>query len=279
MSLVRRLTAGTRWGEYASLLSEAKANGYRLVSLEEWVRSGCDRESLTFVLRHDVDQIPEAARKMAGIENALEVRSTWYFRWRTARRDILDDLREAGHSVGVQFETLSRAAREGEVAQEDLSAKATIKRFRPALRGELAAFEAAFGPVSTIAAHGDTRVREANNRRLSRRLSPERWGDRFDGDEAVREAKLALKVTDRARPYTWSGGGDPFTAVASGTSPILCLTHPNNWTAGFTRAFDRGIRVPLRTGVARVRAGSRRVSVDSPNPPHDSIGASQRHKA
>jgi hypothetical protein len=264
MGRSRRLLARPRWPEYRGLLRDAKDAGYEVVSLQDWVLSGCDRTHKTLVLRHDVDQVPNSVPAMARIEAELDVTSTWYFRWRTANRRVLDDLRESGHSVGFHFETLSHAARNRQIAVDKLDSRKTIKRLRRVLLDEIAAFEACFGPVTTIAAHGDTRVPEASNRHLSRSVAPARWGMRFDADEAVREARLALKVTDRVQPGAWSGGKNPHAALASGRSPILCLTHPNNWASGPARVWDRGIRVPIRSAVTRVQTRDLSTSVDTP---------------
>src|SRR5580698_2399836 len=104
-----RSFAPARWSEYRKFLTTAINQGYELVSLESWLAdpqkvAGAD----VIVLRHDVDQYPASALRMAAIEQELGLRSTWYFRWRTAHPEVVCAIRDAGHDVGLHYETLTR---------------------------------------------------------------------------------------------------------------------------------------------------------------------------
>ena len=85
-----------RWSEYRRFLELAGRHGYRIVSLEQLDREGRrDGVAPTLILRHDVDQHPRSALTMAAIEDELGVRSSWYFRWRTAHPRSCPRLRNA----------------------------------------------------------------------------------------------------------------------------------------------------------------------------------------
>ncbi len=83
--------------------------GYSVLSLETWLAEPEPAgRAPRLLLRHDVDQHPASALKMAAIEVELGVRSTWYFRWRTALPGVVETIRSQGHAVGLHYETLTR---------------------------------------------------------------------------------------------------------------------------------------------------------------------------
>jgi hypothetical protein len=66
------------------------------------------------------------------------------------------------------------------------------------------------------------------------------FGLRWDGNEAMRGRGLDVWLTDRSRAQGgWSGGLDPVGLLHDRRSPLLCLTHPNNWVSGPSLWADR----------------------------------------
>ena len=64
----------------------------------------------TVVLRHDVDRKPENALRMAELEHALGVTSTYYFRRpHTFIPEIIEQVLSLGHEVGYHYEVLAKA--------------------------------------------------------------------------------------------------------------------------------------------------------------------------
>ena len=62
------------------------------------------------VLRHDIDYKPENALKMAELEHALGVTSTYYFRHpHTFIPEIIEQVLSLGHEVGYHYEVLAKA--------------------------------------------------------------------------------------------------------------------------------------------------------------------------
>src|SRR3954471_14869221 len=155
-----RTVSRSRRGEFRDLLEHALGAGSRVVSLADWVtggEAGGDRKTL--ILRHDVDQHPRSVRPLLAAERALGLTSTWYFRWRTADRRVIDEVLAAGGTVGLHYETLTRDVLRngGEVTAE------RIRSSREQLRAEIAAFKQLFGPIRSICAHGDSRVPAVTN--------------------------------------------------------------------------------------------------------------------
>jgi hypothetical protein len=233
-----RTFARARWGEYRELLSTARAHGYEVVALEEWLDQDPEREARTLVLRHDVDQDPRSAAAMLDIERAEGVRATWYFRWRTAQPEVVARVRESGAGVGLHYETLTRMALE-----RNLPAAQTpglIPAARERLRAEISAFQARFGPVRSVCPHGDTRAPGVRNASLLEGEDCLSYGIEFDGNAAMRHRRPGYWLTDRlAADGSWVRRASPPALLADGISPILCVVHPNNWTSGPSLWRDR----------------------------------------
>lgn len=244
--LSRTLSRG-RWDEYRRFLELAREHGYRLVALEDWVLEG-DREvtDLTLILRHDVDQHPRSALTMAGIEEELGVRSSWYFRWRTAHPVVVAAVKDRGFDVGLHYETLTRKA------LERTASGGVDERFldesRGDLRAEIAAFDRLFGPIRSAVPHGDSRVPGVHNGELLQNRDCGDYGIEFDGNEAMNGRNLGYWLTDRSSVEGgWREGIDPAELFASRITPILCVTHPNNWASGLSLWMDRMLRAVLPT--------------------------------
>lgn len=254
-----RTLAADRFGEYERLLTAALKRGYDVVSLEPWVRA-MPASTPVLILRHDVDQQPAAALRMARIELDLGLRSTFYFRWRTAHPAIIGELRGRGFDIGFHYETLTRLALEG---APPVDGEAGMEAARELLAREVAAFAGRFGAPRSLCAHGDSRVPGVSNAVLLRGQPAERFGVEFDANEAMRGRKPGWWLTDRSAPNGgWKDGVDPVELLGRGVTPILCLTHPNNWTSGLSLWSDR----LLRATIGR-RSGARPVVTGSDTPP------------
>jgi len=228
--LSRTLTR-SRWGEYRRLLDAAIGAGYDIVSLESFIAAGGERRSPTLILRHDVDQAPSSVAPMLAAERERGLTATWYFRWRTARPDVVDAVRKAGGDVGLHYETLTRQLLACPAAAD--APAPDISAGRQILKAEILGFAERFGPIRSVAAHGDTRAPGVRNADLLRDQEPEDFGVDFDANDVMRRHRLACWLTDRSKAEgLWKDGLDPLALFAGQASPILCLTHPNNWISG-----------------------------------------------
>jgi SAM-dependent methyltransferase len=234
-----RTLSGGRWAEYRATLLAARDRGYVAWSLEQWLLGEPTGEP-ALLLRHDVDQHPATALRMLEIEAELGMASTWYFRWRTASPAVIEQVRQAGGDVGLHYETLTRLIAERGLTAEDIDDR-LLGEARRQLGQELDAFAAEHGPVRTMAAHGDTRVPGVTNQRLI-------VDDRvqlghtavLDSNAALRRHRLGFWLTDRsAADGGWVSGVDPVEVLGKGLSPVLLLTHPNNWCSGASLWQDR----------------------------------------
>jgi len=257
-----RTLARDRFRDYEGLLRAALSHEYRVVSLEDFLFDPAARMGeRILILRHDVDQHPASALVAARIERRLELRSTWYVRWRTADPAVIEALRAAGGSVGFHYETLTRRVLDGGFDRR-AGLDALLEDTRRELRTEIATFQELFGPLRSVCAHGDTRVPWASNLWLLEGEDVARYGVRDDANLGMRRYDLGAWLTDRsADDGAWSDGLDPLALLRQGVSPIQCLTHPNNWISGVALWRDRllaaSLQVPrpgARTRVTRTRS-------------------------
>ena len=254
-----RSLSRARWGEYGQFLRAALERNYTVVPLEDWLDAPPEAlGATTLVMRHDVDQHPATALRMASIEKELGIASTWYFRWRTAHPAVVESIRDGGGSVGLHYETLTRRAlRSGLSAGPELDD--LVEQCRGELRQEIAEFTRRFGPIRSVCPHGDTRVPGVSNAVLMAGQDWPSFGVEFDGNEAVKQRELGAWLTDRsAAEGGWGKGYVPDELLAGRVGPILAVVHPNNWVSGAGLWADRlAARVlpawdvlerPVRTG-------------------------------
>jgi hypothetical protein len=242
-----RTLSRSRWKEYHELLRIALEQGYAVVSLEAWLADASIAAGRPLLLlRHDVDQHPRSALRMAAIEAELGVLSTWYFRWRTASTEVVSAIREAGHAVGLHYETLTREIlRRGLTAAD---APPLIPAARELLRRELTAFEKRHGPMQSACPHGDTRVPGVHNGVLLLDQDWSSYGLRWDANAAMRAHRLDVWLTDRSiAEGRWKEGLDPIDLLIDRRSPILAVVHPNNWVSGLSLWRDRVLRDTRQT--------------------------------
>ncbi|HET7574572.1 MAG TPA: hypothetical protein VFJ99_05605 [Solirubrobacterales bacterium] len=252
-----RTFARSRWPEYGRLLKAAIGLGYQAITLESFLDGAFEEaKGPVLILRHDVDQHAPSALEMSDVEVALGLRSTWYLRWRTARTDVVEELRRRGGEIGFHYETVSRAVLEGAPLPDDPDER--LRWGREALRDEIASFAARFGPIRSVAAHGDTRAPGIRNGDLMRGEEWSRYGVDYDANDALRRHRLAAWVTDRSSAEGGWSAGDPVDLLRAGESPILCLTHPNNWVSGPALWGDRLSASLRRVSDAPPADGSRR---------------------
>jgi hypothetical protein len=234
-----RTFSKARWPEYRRLLKAALSAGYDIVPLERFLDGKVDLERPILIMRHDVDQQPGAAIEMSDVEVEFGVRSTWYFRWRTAQPEVIAELRRRRGEIGLHYETLSRDLL-NDPLPEDGDLDPRIAAAREQLKEEIAAFKRMFGRIRSVAAHGDTRVPGVDNTDLLRDQDWSEYGIVYDANRVMHRYPLAAWVTDRsAAEGGWGDGLDPFRLLRFRQTPLLMLTHPNNWVSGASLWRDR----------------------------------------
>lgn len=116
---------------------------YRVVTVADYL-IGKDRlegEHIV-ILRHDVDRRPHNALRMAAVEAAVGIRSTYYFRAKThtLKPALILKIAQLGHEIGYHYENLSDTRGNRERAIRDF--EANLKKLRKLF------------PIETICMHG-----------------------------------------------------------------------------------------------------------------------------
>ena len=86
----KTILLNNRFAAYEKYLRTAFESGYTVCSMAEFYtdfKNGVT-DKKHFVLRHDVDDLLPATKKMFEIEKRLGVHSTYYFRWSTVDKDL-----------------------------------------------------------------------------------------------------------------------------------------------------------------------------------------------
>lgn len=172
--------------KYEELCSALRSAGYTLATVHQYLSS--DSRGKIAVIRHDVDRKPENALRMAELEHALGIKSTYYFRYPyTFSPEIIKQILSLGHEVGYHYEVLAKA--KGNHA----SAIALFTQ-------ELEAFKA-ICDVRTVCMHGSP-LSPYDNRDLWKKYDFQDYG--LEGEAYLSMAEQGLRyLTDTGR--NWSG--------------------------------------------------------------------------
>ena len=127
---------------YRQLIKAFLEGGYSIIPVRDFLES--KPQGKVIALRHDVDEQPQNALKMAKAENDLGVKATYYFR-RVPKSDhpaIIYQIAAMGHEVGYHYEDLSKT--EGDMDKAIASFKDNLEYFRQ------------YYPVKTVCMHGSS---------------------------------------------------------------------------------------------------------------------------
>jgi hypothetical protein len=90
---------------YRHLLLSLQAAGYAFISFSDWCEGKADALNKYVILRHDIDKNPYNALKIAKIEAAMGIRSTYY--WLTKKQvfksSIIKEVAKLGHEIGYHY--------------------------------------------------------------------------------------------------------------------------------------------------------------------------------
>ena len=126
---------------YRQLLETAIHHGYKLTTVEKFmVNKSADQK--IFILRHDVDKLPENSLRTAVLQKELGVQGTYYFRIVKKSFDpgIIDKIASMGHEIGYHYEDV--ALQQGDIEKAFEKFCEHLLLFRK------------YYPVKTVCMHG-----------------------------------------------------------------------------------------------------------------------------
>lgn len=127
---------------YRNLIRAFLDGGFTIMPVRDFLES--EPQGSFIALRHDVDEQPQNALKMAEAEYDLGVKATYYFRRvpKSDHPDIIHQIAAMGHEIGYHYEDLSKT--EGDMDKAIESFKANLEYFRQ------------YYPVKTVCMHGSS---------------------------------------------------------------------------------------------------------------------------
>jgi hypothetical protein len=230
---------------YGELLAAIRGTGWKVYTLEEYFRERRLPPDF-FILRHDVDRRPGRALRMAALEKAHGIRSTYYFRKHLFDRSTLERISTLGHELGYHYEVMDRA-------------KGSFLLANYLFTNELAAMRAMVD-VKTVAMHGNPLSRW-DNRELWRLHEPWDFGLAGEAYISIRDPEIYYvtdtgggwnRVRDNVFDRLPSGGPSrmpPFQSTHGLIDAIetcrfrkvYLQVHPNRWTEGAMEGALQGI--------------------------------------
>lgn len=174
--------------KYRELVRSFVESGYRIMTVRQYLESAPLGKVL--ILRHDVDEQPQNALKMAEAEKELGLHATYYFRKvpKSDHPDIIRQIEAMGHEIGYHYEDLTLS--EGDVPAAIASFTRNLEYFRQ------------YYPVKTVCMHGSSSSKY-DNRELWKQVRLEDFG--LIGEPYLSfDFNQIYYMTDTG--YAWDGG-------------------------------------------------------------------------
>lgn len=174
--------------KYKQLLQALSESGYRIVTVRLYLEQ--KPKGKVLILRHDVDEQPQNAFKMATLEDAMGIHATYYFRRvpKSNHPDVIRSVVAMGHEIGYHYEDLSKT--NGDMDKAIASFSDNLEYFRQ------------YYPVKTVCMHGSSSS-QYDNRGIWKHVSLEDYG--LIGEPYLSfDFNSIFYLTDTG--YAWDGG-------------------------------------------------------------------------
>lgn len=174
--------------KYKELVRSFVESGWQVVTVRQYLESTPSGKVLA--LRHDVDEQPQNALKMAEAEKELGVNATYYFRrvTKSDHPDIIRKIAAMGHEIGYHYEDLTLS--EGDVPKAIESFGRNLEYFRQ------------YYPVKTVCMHGSSSSR-FDNREIWKQVQLADY-DLIGEPYLSFDFNQVFYLTDTG--YAWDGG-------------------------------------------------------------------------
>ncbi len=231
-SIAGTILLNSRLKKYKYYIQYARKHGYQVLSLEDFFKLADKRSGKYFVLRHDVDHLGIWTRKMFETEKALGVKSTYYFRFSTIDKELIQEMLDAGFDVGLHFETISDYARERSITKKD---EIDIEFMKQRLKEDIRRFEEIIGHKTfSCCSHGapENRALGISNNAITESIRDlSEFGLGFEAYQKEMYEFVDCHIMDSNILYNFgfSYADTPVTAIDSGYANIVFLAHPNHW--------------------------------------------------
>lgn len=198
--------------KYRILIRAFVESGYQVMTVRQYLEANSVKGKV-LVLRHDVDEQPLNALRMAEAEKELSVNATYYFRRvpKSDHPDIIRKIASMGHEIGYHYEDLTLS--EGDVTKAIHSFSENLEYFRK------------YYPIKTVCMHGSSSSR-FDNREIWNHVHLKDYG--LIGEPYLSfDFNQVYYLTDTG--YAWDGGkyairdrvSSPFSLSFHSTDQII----------------------------------------------------------
>ena len=217
---------------YDLYIKLAKAKGYIVTTYLDYLTNYMYTNKKILILRHDIDVASPGTLKMLDIEAKNHVKATYYFRWVTFDKSIIEKIVKNGGEVGLHYETIATYCIKHNliyVTNQD------ILKCRDILKKEIKDFKAKSGvDIKTIASHGNP-VNKAISVPNYVILQGQQYkdygviGETYDRNIIKNYIKSYICDNEVTTNIGFSYKTNPIDSINSNIKVIEFLSHPNHW--------------------------------------------------
>lgn len=221
--------------DYEMIIKTAKDKGYEfhtVLSFEDVLRSGIDKEKKYLILRRDIDTADyKILRRLIEIEKKYGARSTSYFRWNTYNVSLMKEIEECGGECSYHYEEIATFCYRHRIRKKEIAIE-RMEEIRDLFVENIKKFRKVTGmKCLTVASHGDyvnTQFQFQNKALIDERVRQEAGIVREAYDPEHMSA-LTFRIADQVE-------GDNTThkvieALERGEHVLEVLTHPRQWNS------------------------------------------------
>lgn len=238
MNIAKRIYADffrpNKYGEYEKIISTAKSKGYEfhtILSFEEELASGLDKDKKYLVLRRDVDTGDNTTLKVfLDIEKKYGARATYYFRWNTLNVRLMNDIAAAGGESSYHYEEIASFCYKNRIKNKE-EALSRISEIRDLFVSNIEKFRSiSQQPCLTVASHGEyvNTLFLTPNTVILDEETRKRSGIIREAYDNERMKFLSFRLADQsANNFT----EEALSAISRGEPVLELLTHPRQWNS------------------------------------------------
>jgi hypothetical protein len=235
--ITKKIFQKKRVKEYENILKYALTKNYKLVSLIDWYKIYRNTNEKILILRHDVDYDTKGAYNFYKIEKKLNAKSTFYFRWKTMNKRIMNKMHNNSFEVSLHFETLATYAKKNNLFKKEQITKDVIDICKKNLSKEIELFEKNYFKINTICSHGDKRNRilDIPNHVLITKDFYTQHNILFETYDQDITQLFDSYISDSSiySNFEWKHSGSPYKMIDEQKQTICLLTHPIHWNQSF----------------------------------------------
>lgn len=231
------LLKGNRKEMYEYYITYAERNDYEIDNMSYFYNLRNQRNGKHLILRHDVDLKDISTRRMFELEKKLGITSTYYFRFSTIDKKLINEMVDSGFEVGFHFETISDYVKKWNIKDRK---QLDFDLLRQQLKKDIIQFESIIGhKINSCCSHGaseNIRIGVSNNVLTDGQIMKD-FGVEFEsyGEDVYKNIDCHIMDCRIINNYGFAYMDSPLKAMNSGKQNIIFLSHPNHWFFPFFR--------------------------------------------